>query len=601
MPIARGRLAAAGRELAQRVLANRLEHAEPRLPRAVGQVHDETGIEELLEAVRRIASVNGLDRIERNGPCEDSESAEHIPGVRTEEVVAPVDRGAQGAVPGREVRSVAGKQGEALAQSLRRAFRAEDTDAGRGELDRQREPVERAADPRHRGRVVVCDLEARDDRAHALDVEPDGGGVTDGGGRLRTLLRELERLDPVLVLHRQPQRNAARGEDPQRRARCEELTDGRVRPGKVLEVVEDEQRRIGERRGEMRGDRPGGCALGADRGGDRRQDELRVEDGRQVHEDGGARLVRDRECEPRLADAPGAGERDQAGFAPAHERGDRSTLEVAPDERRGRRELWVGRRRRRRVEPRILAQDRLLEVAQLRAGVDAEPVHERGPRLAVGLERLGLAIRAVQRQDELRTQALAQGLGGDERVELRHQRGVAAERELRIEASLQRDQPQLLETTGLAPRERLVGEIRERGSAPETERFSEDGGGAGAVPLAEQPLSLADEALEPLGVDLAFPEAEQVPGRARDDPVRAQRLPERVHLHLERALGGRRGRLSPHGVDQPIRRDDLVRIQRETREHGTHPRAAQREGLPVVADDFERAENPKLEHESAAS
>ena len=59
-----------------------------------------------------------------------------------------------------------------------------------------------------------------------------------------------------------------------------------------------------------------------------------------------------------------------------------------------------------------------------------------------------------------------------ERLELGDQRGVMTEREVGLDAVLERDQPQLLEPRDLVLRERLVGEIGQRRPAPERERGS---------------------------------------------------------------------------------------------------------------------------------
>ena len=50
-------------------------------------------------------------------------------------------------------------------------------------------------------------------------------------------------------------------------------------------------------------------------------------------------------------------------------------------------------------------------------------------------------------------------------------------------------------------------------------------------------LAGGDEALEPLGVELALVDADEISGRAGQDPVGAEGAPERVDVHLERVLG----------------------------------------------------------------
>ena len=74
-----------------------------------------------------------------------------------------------------------------------------------------------------------------------------------------------------------------------------------------------------------------------------------------------------------------------------------------------------------------------------------EALDERLPRLAVDLERLGLAARAVEREHLLAAQPLAQRVLGDERLELGDERRVPPERELGVDPLLERREPQLLE------------------------------------------------------------------------------------------------------------------------------------------------------------
>ena len=65
-------------------------------------------------------------------------------------------------------------------------------------------------------------------------------------------------------------------------------------------------------------------------------------------------------------------------------------------------------------------------------------------RLAVQLKRLGFAPAAIQGEHPRRAQALAQRMLGRQRLELGDQRGVTAEREIGVDADLQRLQAQLL-------------------------------------------------------------------------------------------------------------------------------------------------------------
>ncbi len=108
----------------------------------------------------------------------------------------------------------------------------------------------------------------------------------------------------------------------------------------------------------------------------------------------------------------------------------------------------------------VLAEDRGLELAELRAGVDAELLDERLARAAVGGERVRLPAGAVEREHQLRARPLAQGLRRDERLELRDELRMAPEREIGVDPLLERDRAELLEPGDLGLRERLVEEVR---------------------------------------------------------------------------------------------------------------------------------------------
>ena len=145
--------------------------------------------------------------------------------VLVEKVVAPRDRGAQRGVALVGV-PTALEEIEPLRDPLEQLLRAEQLHAGGGELDREREAVE------------------------TLDQLVDGGRVADvGADRLRALEEQRHgvgldhRRQVELDLAGNPQRLAARREDPERGRGGEQLGD---RPGGVrqqlLEIVEDDVR-----------------------------------------------------------------------------------------------------------------------------------------------------------------------------------------------------------------------------------------------------------------------------------------------------------------------------------------------------------------------
>ena len=112
-----------------------------------------------------------------------------------------------------------------------------------------------------------------------------------------------------------------------------------------------------------------------------------------------------------------------------------------------------------------------LEPLQALARLQPELLGERQAALLVDVQRLGLAVRAVEREHELAAQPLAQRMPRDERLELADELGVAAEREIGLDPLFERRELQLVEARDLRLCERLVGEVgkrrgRARGRAP---------------------------------------------------------------------------------------------------------------------------------------
>ena len=172
----------------------------------------------------------------------------------------------------------------------------------------------------------------------------------------------------------------------------------------------------------------------------------------------------------------------------------------------------------------------------------------------------------------------------DQRLELSDQLAVAATREVGLDPLLERDEPQLLEPRDLRLGERLVRQVAQRGTAPERERPAQ---------LVRRGLRLvgprlAEQALEAVQIELPGIDAEEVAGRARDEPALAQLLAEPGHVDLDRLRRGGRRATGPQRVDQPVARHGLVRAQQQDREQATLSTAAEREhGL--VLEHLERA------------
>ena len=116
-------------------------------------------------------------------------------------------------------------------------------------------------------------------------------------------------------------------------------------------------------------------------------------------------------------------------------------LDLSPHQRRRRGEL--GRQPDRvdrlgRLEPRILPQDRLMQLPQLGAGLHADRLHESRARVPIGRQRFRLPARAIQREHLLRPQSLAQRLIGDQRPELAEHLAVATRDQVGLDRQLSR-------------------------------------------------------------------------------------------------------------------------------------------------------------------
>jgi hypothetical protein len=188
---------------------------------------------------------------------------------------------------------------------------------------------------------------------------------------------------------------------------------------------------------------------------------------------------------------------------------------------------------------------------------------------------------------------------GDELLQLADDLGVVPERELGLDTQLERGGAQLLQSRDGRLRVGRIRDVGERRTAPQRQRrvrvLRRRGGivgqcGRGAV----------QSALEALEVELAALDQQRVAGRARDQPpaARTHRLAQLRHPHAERRRAGRGLALAPQRIHQPVRGDDLPRVQEQEGQQLPLPRPADRH-LGAVLQDLERPEQPEL-HSSPA-
>ncbi len=178
--------------------------------------------------------------------------------------------------------------------------------------------------------------------------------------------------------------------------------------------------------------------------------------------------------------------------------------------------------------------------------------------------------------------------GGIRAFELAEQVGVAAERQVRVDPSLEGNRALLLEPCDLRLCEVLVRDVGERRAAPEREPLAQARSGLGRAVVLERRRALADELLEALDVELAGLDAQRVRAPVRLKPPSlavAQPAPQLRDMVLQN-LGGRGGRRStPQRVDQSLAGDRLVAMQQKEHQDAALPPLADPDGtVPVIAD-----------------
>ena len=233
--------------------------------------------------------------------------------------------------------------------------------------------------------------------------------------------------------------------------------------------------------------------------------------------------------------------------------------------------------RRGKVERRVLGQDRLLQATELDARLHPDLLDQHGARLAVGVQRLGLAAGAIERQHALRVQPLVQRMRADQRLELADHLVVAAFCQVGVDRLLGRAHAQLVQPSDLGGGERLVGHVGERLAVPQRERLA-------CATAFEQTLEL-----DRIHGTVGHP---QLVAPAAGDDLRAVALEQptqlrHVQLHHLRRAGGRF--LAPQPLGKPVGRHRPAGLEPEHRQHRPLLGGAERDRALVAA----RLDRPK--------
>ena len=219
----------------------RLQQVEPGdARRLVGDGHQRL-VDEVREQIGDVlggdvvARAHRFGRVERAAAGEHREPLEHAPLVVEEQVVAPLDDGAQRLLAGERGAGAAGEQPEAVVEPGRELADRDGPDPPGRQLDREREPVEPGADladddlgrPRRaRTRSSPPARSANSSTASSIAIDGIGHTVSPpmpSGSRLVARIRRLGHADE------------------------QRLGDARRLVDDVLAVVEHEQRGRGRR------------------------------------------------------------------------------------------------------------------------------------------------------------------------------------------------------------------------------------------------------------------------------------------------------------------------------------------------------------------
>jgi len=365
--------------------------------RAVGESRSEPPSSRLLDP-----STHGLGCVQVEAAGEHPQPSEQRLLLLGQQVVAPGDRVPQRAQALGQVGGAAGEQGQPVGQARQQRLGRQDLDPGGGQLDRQRQPVEPAADLRDRRRIVVGEAEGRVGGVRPLDEERHrGDGRQDGGRRHRRRIGHGQRRHRILPFGPDAEGRAARRQDRQPGATIEERRQLGSDRHHLLQVVQQEQQvAASQRRRQGAPQRHAGNLAHAEGLGDRRDNEVGVADRRQTDEGDtvrelGRQVGADLERQPRLADPAGTGQRQQPHTL-AQSGGDLGDLPLAADERRRGR----GQGRRRSVgRPERGPAARGCRPIVVRFALSDGLIHDvRHPRIrAAGASPLGRPVRWVHR------------------------------------------------------------------------------------------------------------------------------------------------------------------------------------------------------------
>ena len=238
-------------ELTPSELANRLEQdvSDGAITGGVGGDH--RLVDECHEQVGDVVLVDSVTAADllRRGECEargeHTEPTEDQPFVRTQQVVAPLDRAEQGPLAAFGVPVGRGEQAEAFVEPIENLSRRQRTGTRRREFQGQRNAVEMAADAHHRSYVVRRHGERRRRQLRPFGEQADSVvpiRLIDRG----ILVWQRQGRHPVERFTCDTEPFPARGQHAEVRARRQQVpAESRRRVDDLFAVVEDQHDPLG--------------------------------------------------------------------------------------------------------------------------------------------------------------------------------------------------------------------------------------------------------------------------------------------------------------------------------------------------------------------
>ena len=133
------------------------------------------------------------------------------------------------------------------------------------------------------------------------------------------------------------------------------------------------------------------------------------------------------------------------------------------------------------IEDWVVAEDLVLELAELGPRIDPELLAEELPRRGERPQGVGLPARPVQREHQLRPEPLVEGVFGDQRLQLADEVLVEPERKVGIDPGLECGHPQLTEPGDLGNDQLAPIHAGIRVAPPQAQRLSEHTGGGDRI------------------------------------------------------------------------------------------------------------------------